>query len=92
MGKYYVTTKRAKDTKGWEIITFQFLTSCSSRLRGDNICFDFGYGSAALGPPWSNLWLSAEPLLGPIRYPRSSILDPRSLWFAAPPRDVEVIY
>jgi len=25
------------------------------------------------GSPWSNLWLSAEPLLGPIRYPRFSI-------------------
>jgi hypothetical protein len=26
---------------------------------------------------WSNMWLDTEPLLGPIRYPRSSILDPR---------------
>ena len=28
-----------------------------------------------------NLWLSAELLFGPIRYPRSSILDPRSLFW-----------
>jgi nitrate reductase NapE component len=25
MSKYHVTTKRTKDTKDWEIITFQFL-------------------------------------------------------------------
>ena len=31
IGKYHVTTKRTKDTKDSEIITFQFLTSCSSR-------------------------------------------------------------
>jgi hypothetical protein len=32
------------------------------------------------GSSWSNLWLSAEPFLGLIRYSRSSILDPRSLF------------
>jgi hypothetical protein len=37
--------------------------------------FLFWLWLATLCPPsWSNLWLSAEPLLSPIRYPLSSIL------------------
>ena len=34
---------------------------------------------ALRAPSWLNLWLSAEHRLGPIRHPRSSILDRRSL-------------
>ena len=42
---------------------------------------------ASCAPSWSNLWFSAELLLGPIRYPRSSILDPRCLfWLRLQPR------
>jgi len=47
--KYRITTKRTKDTKDRKIITFQFFLRALRDLRGDNVCFDFGCGAAALG-------------------------------------------
>src|SRR5262249_24579097 len=45
--RFYVTTKRTKDTKHSEISMFQSLTSCSSRPSWCNVFFDFGCVVAA---------------------------------------------
>jgi hypothetical protein len=45
------TTKRTKDTKDREIITFHFFLRALRDLRGDNVCFDFGWASASRNHP-----------------------------------------
>ena len=46
--EFLINAKRTKDTKGSELLRFHFLLRALRDLRGENVCFNFGSGSAPL--------------------------------------------